>query len=172
MILIIIVALTSVSSFGFYKIAITMGLLFSLAGDVFLMLPGNKFLQGLISFLIAHVNYIAAFSFQTGWTFSLWSLAILLIGFGLMSRVLPRSGKLRFPALIYAMVISTMLWRAYEFWLNVGDGKSLCVFIGATLFVISDLALAYNRFVKNFGMVHVIVLSTYYAAQCLFASSA
>jgi len=95
--LIVFVALTSDSSFGFYKIAITIGLLFSLVGDVFLMLPGNKFLQGLISFLIAHISRLTAFSFQTGWTFSLWSLVILFIGFGLMSRVLPRSGKLRLP---------------------------------------------------------------------------
>lgn len=169
--LIVLVVLVSDSPFGFYKIAITIGLLFSLAGDVFLMLPGNKFLQGLISFLIAHVCYITAFSFQTGWTFSPWSLAILLIGFGLMNQVLPRSGKMRLPALIYAMVICAMLWRAFEFWLSASDAKSLLALIGATLFATSDSALAYNRFVKNFRAAHVVVLSTYYAAQWLIASS-
>jgi uncharacterized membrane protein YhhN len=102
----------------------------------------------------------------------LWSLVLLLTSFGLMSQVLPRTGTMRLPALIYALVISAMLWRAFEFWLNAGNDKSLFVFIGAMSFVISDAALAYNRFVKNYRMVHVVVLATYYAAQCLIALSA
>ena len=36
-------------------------LLFSLGGDVFLMLPGNYFIPGLASFLVAHLFYIALF---------------------------------------------------------------------------------------------------------------
>ena len=34
-------------------------LVFSLVGDVLLMLPGNTFIPGLASFLVAHVFYIA-----------------------------------------------------------------------------------------------------------------
>jgi uncharacterized membrane protein YhhN len=34
------------------------GLLFSLAGDVFLMLPKEQFIAGLVSFLLAHIAYI------------------------------------------------------------------------------------------------------------------
>jgi uncharacterized membrane protein YhhN len=36
----------------------TLGLIFSLAGDVFLMLPKEQFIAGLVSFLLAHVAYI------------------------------------------------------------------------------------------------------------------
>ncbi len=36
----------------------TIGLAFSLAGDVFLMLPKERFIPGLISFLLAHIAYI------------------------------------------------------------------------------------------------------------------
>src|SRR3954454_4551267 len=36
-------------------------LLFSLAGDVFLMLPGDRFVPGLASFLLAHVLYAVGF---------------------------------------------------------------------------------------------------------------
>ena len=36
----------------------TMGLILSLAGDVFLMLPKEQFIAGLVSFLLAHVTYI------------------------------------------------------------------------------------------------------------------
>ena len=36
----------------------TVGLVFSLAGDVFLMLPKERFIAGLVSFLLAHIAYI------------------------------------------------------------------------------------------------------------------
>ena len=36
----------------------TAGLVFSLAGDIFLMLPKERFIAGLISFLLAHIAYI------------------------------------------------------------------------------------------------------------------
>lgn len=44
-----------------YRILIGGGLLFLLAGDVFLMLPDDFFLWGLVSFLVAHVFLIAVF---------------------------------------------------------------------------------------------------------------
>jgi uncharacterized membrane protein YhhN len=43
-----------------YRWGIVAGLVFSLAGDVLLMLPSNRFLAGLLSFLAAHVCYLAA----------------------------------------------------------------------------------------------------------------
>ena len=42
------------------------GLLFSLVGDVSLMLPNERFIQGLVSFLVAHLCYIVAFTFESG----------------------------------------------------------------------------------------------------------
>ena len=39
-----------------------LGLVFSLAGDIFLMLPKNLFLPGLVSFLIAHMMYLIGFN--------------------------------------------------------------------------------------------------------------
>lgn len=56
--------------FSRYKVAIIVGLLFSLAGDVFLMLPSDRFVAGLGSFLVAHLFYITAFASQTGFGFS------------------------------------------------------------------------------------------------------
>lgn len=41
-----------------YALAILLGLLCSLAGDIFLMLPGDRFIPGLVSFLLAHLAYI------------------------------------------------------------------------------------------------------------------
>src|SRR5512143_3607936 len=44
-----------------YARLIGLGLLFSLAGDIWLVLPADRFLYGLVSFLLAHLCYIAAF---------------------------------------------------------------------------------------------------------------
>ncbi len=41
--------------FSRYKVAILAGLVCSLAGDVFLMLPSDRFIAGLVSFLLAHL---------------------------------------------------------------------------------------------------------------------
>jgi uncharacterized membrane protein YhhN len=45
-----------------YRAMIVAGLAASLAGDVFLMLPRDRFVQGLASFLLAHLVYAAAFA--------------------------------------------------------------------------------------------------------------
>lgn len=45
-----------------YRLAITFGLVLSLAGDVFLMVPGDRFVPGLAAFLLAHPAYLAAFT--------------------------------------------------------------------------------------------------------------
>lgn len=45
-----------------YSWAIACGLALSLAGDVFLMVPGDFFLQGLLCFLVAHLAYLFAFT--------------------------------------------------------------------------------------------------------------
>ncbi|MCB0148242.1 MAG: hypothetical protein KDE01_11385, partial [Caldilineaceae bacterium] len=44
-----------------YRGLVAAGIIFSLAGDVFLMLPGNTFVWGLVSFLVAHLFYIGAY---------------------------------------------------------------------------------------------------------------
>src|SRR5512140_1211935 len=44
--------------------AIVLGLLFSLAGDIWLMQPERYFAQGLAAFLAAHLSY--AFAFRSG----------------------------------------------------------------------------------------------------------
>src|SRR3990172_5973618 len=43
-----------------YASAILAGLVLSLAGDVWLMLPSDRFAAGLASFLLAHLCYVAA----------------------------------------------------------------------------------------------------------------
>ena len=63
MVFIILIAVqASFNNLSRYAGFILAGLVFSLAGDVFLMLPSDQFMAGLVSFLIAHLFYIAAFT--------------------------------------------------------------------------------------------------------------
>jgi uncharacterized membrane protein YhhN len=156
-----------------YKLAIVAGLIFSLAGDIFLMLPSDRFVSALISFLIAHLLYIFAFSTVGGFYASIWSLLpFLLFGVSFMILMWPDLGSMKIPALIYALAIVIMAWQAFGNWHLTGQLPAFLAFIGALLFVISDSVLTLNRFKISFQLAQAIILSTYYAAQWLIALSA
>lgn len=156
----------------FYQVAIVAGLLFSLAGDIFLMLPQDRFVAGLVSFLLAHGCYIAAFGSQLRWPLlSLWGLPVVIFAIGIYRLLTPNLGKLRLPVLVYMSVIALMAWLAITLFVQQGASWTVWAAIGAVLFVISDSALAFNRFRKPFWSAQLIVLGTYYVAQWLIARS-
>ena len=155
-----------------YKVAIIAGLVCSLAGDVFLMLPSDRFVAGLVSFLVAHLFYITAFASGTGFGFSLWSLAPFVIyGIFMFSILSPYLGQMKLPVLVYVVVILVMAWQAWERWSQTGQSEALLAFLGAVLFLISDSALAVNRFRGQYKSAQALILSTYFAAQWLIARS-
>ena len=153
------------------------GLIFSLAGDIFLMLPDEKFLAGLISFLIAHLAYIRGFTIS-GVAISTTGFVIIflvgLVGFGVLMRILNglkahHQEKLRFPVIIYATVICIMLVSALYTLLVPSPVWNLypaiLVSIGAILFFISDLTLAWNKFVHRVTHGGLLIIITYHLAQ-------
>jgi len=73
--------------------------------------------------------------------------------------------------LIYMLVILIMAWRALEQQFQMPGQKSLLALMGALLFVVSDSALALNRFRRPFAAAQLVILSTYYTAQWLIALS-
>jgi uncharacterized membrane protein YhhN len=155
-----------------YKVAIIAGLVCSLAGDVFLMLPADRFVAGLVSFLIAHLFYITAFTSGTGFSFSWRSLVLCIIyGIFLFNILSPHLGEMKLPVLVYMVVILVMAWQAWERWRQTGQSGALLAFLGAVLFVISDSALAINRFRGQYKSAQALILSTYFAAQWLIARS-
>jgi len=158
------------------------GLGFSLAGDVFLMLPREQFVAGLLAFLLAHLAYVIGFNAAPP-PFNLASLllAVLVATTALRLYRTIAAGlralgqqQLRLPVLIYSLVISLMLlsalltlvrpeWAALPAWL---------VSAGATLFFISDASLAWNRFVRPLRRARLLVMITYHLGQVLLISGA
>lgn len=171
MVFIWLIAILGQATFPFYKYMIITGLVFSLAGDVFLMLPSDRFLAGLVAFLIAHLFYIAAFLSEIS-ALTWWPLVPLVIyGIVIYTIVASSLGKLKLPVLIYVVVILIMAWLAWERWSQTGQSGALLAFAGAVLFVISDTILAINRFRGAFKPSRALNLTTYFAAQWLIASS-
>lgn len=155
-----------------YQVLIVAGLVFSLAGDVFLMLPRDRFVAGLVSFLLAHLFYIAAFAVVAGGEPALPALALFaLYGAGLLGVLLPRVGSLKVPVAIYAAVLSAMGWQAAAQWVAHDDLRTLLGLVGAVLFLLSDSILALDRFVRSFAAAEALLLATYYLAQWLIALS-
>jgi uncharacterized membrane protein YhhN len=156
----------------FYGCFILLGLLFSLMGDILLILPANLFVHGLVSFLIAHIFYITAF-FQ-GMDLRLNSLSWLpfvLFGVLIYGFMLPSLREMTIPVLAYMIIILTMGWRAYERWGQNKTREAKLALIGAVLFIISDSALGINRFRLPFELSTVVVLGTYFPAQWFIARS-
>ncbi len=158
---------------GRYAAAVALGLAFSLAGDVFLMLPTDRFREGLASFFAAHVCYIAAFMAGTG----LAAEPVPVMAFGALGLVLLRlvwpgvPSRLRVPVTFYVAVILAMAIQATGRAARLGDISSILAAAGATLFVASDALLAWDRFRAPFPSSRASVLATYFVAQWLIALS-
>lgn len=155
-----------------YQALVCAGLLFSLAGDVFLMLPRDRFVAGLASFLVAHLFYVAAFAPRPP-TLAAPLVLALLVAYGivLLRALWPRLGSLRAPVTLYAAALLVMAWQAAEHSSVLGTAPALLAAIGAGLFVVSDSALAWQRFRQRHAYGQAVVLGTYFAAQWLIASS-
>jgi uncharacterized membrane protein YhhN len=151
---------------------VLIGLVFSLAGDVLLMLPSDRFAAGLGSFLVAHLCYIAAFTHEAGFQAAPLVLLTLLVPIALVYRALsPNLGSMRAPVVVYIAVIAVMVWQAVARCAVVpGSGPKLAA-LGAILFATSDSVLALARFRGKFRGSQSIVYATYFAAQWLIALS-
>lgn len=142
---------------------LVVGLVCSLAGDVFLMVE-DHFVEGLASFLLGHVAYVVG----------LWNLGVdigrfllgavvVAVAMAVVGRVIitgarrhdPRLGV---PVTAYITVISLMVASA------VGTGRWVAI-VGASLFYVSDAVIGISRFVKDFPYSRLVVMTTYHLGQ-------
>jgi len=157
------------------KALLLAALLASLAGDVLLMLPGNYFIAGLASFLVAHLFYIVLLQRSAQpeqWFPSRIALAATLIyGVGMYVVLWPglRGPVLAGAVAAYVVVIALMAAQALGRAVVLPSRSATLVAVGACFFMLSDTLLALNRFVQPLPMVGLWVLGTYYVAQIMIA---
>ena len=170
--LILALALTGGGESSTYRSWIALGLLLSLLGDVLLMLPRERFVAGLASFLAAHLAYFAAFSSVAAFRLDpLALLPFLVAGVALLRALWPGLGSLKPAVALYAVAIAAMGWRALAQWLALDTDWALRAFAGATLFLVSDSLLALERFRTPFPLAGPAILATYWSGQYLIALS-
>lgn len=153
-----------------------LGLLFSLLGDALLLFPHPRmFLSGLVAFLFTHACYLLGFKEQllnpSAWSFLLM-LFLLWNGIRLLRRIAAAvrargESRLVTPVILYGLMITLMLYAAMStiFDPTWSGGAAFLVSAGAFLFWISDLMLAWNKFVTPLQGGRLPVLLTYHLGQ-------
>ena len=135
-----------------------LGLLFSLAGDILLLFSERWFVAGLGAFLLAHLCYITGFNLPPPNVSPLWSLGVAVVLAVSMARLLRRivaglrarnQTKLVIPVTAYSLVLTLMLLVALLTMLRLdwNAAAALLAALGAFLFFLSDILLAWDRFV-------------------------
>jgi uncharacterized membrane protein YhhN len=164
------VALTIDPAYSDMRAAFVIALACSLVGDVFLMLPRDRFVAGLAAFLAAHLAYTAGFLLGPG---SVGGLAIgalitaaVAVPFGVhVVRAVRRSAPaIVTPVAAYIVVISAMVASAT----GLGNGWAI---VGAWLFFVSDALIGETRFVRPIPAGPVAIIVTYHLGQALLVLS-
>jgi uncharacterized membrane protein YhhN len=153
-----------------------LGILFSLAGDILLMLsPDRFFLAGLVTFLFTHVAYVIGFNTPLP-ELSAWSLLLAVIiginGVRVMRRILAPlvahgQSQLRIPIILYGVVISIMLLSALMKLTDLSWNAvaALLVSLGAFLFYLSDIILAWMKFIAPIRHGPIYNMLSYHLGQ-------
>lgn len=143
----------------------------SLAGDVFLMLPSDRFVPGLASFLLAHLAFIAGFT-ATGLDRSslLVGGAVAVVLLGTVGRRVAAGARreeaaLVAPVVVYMLAISAMVATA------AGAGIGGTAAQGAALFYVSDAFIGWSRFVDGRRWHPITIIVTYHLAQLSLATA-
>jgi uncharacterized membrane protein YhhN len=170
------------------------GLVWSLGGDVALLWPQQGFLPGLVSFLLAHLCYLVAFTrgvplAARRWPFVLYAGIAGLILWRLWPGV---PAALHVPVVAYVLCLASMAAQAAVVgWLSGDDAaptpmptvsapgrrawraqrfRGALLALGGALFVLSDALLAINRFATPLPLSGLWILCSYWLAQWCIAS--
>jgi uncharacterized membrane protein YhhN len=152
-----------------------LALSFSLVGDIFLMLPQERLIAGLIAFLLAHLSYIVGLN-QSLFPLNLPALFTIAMVFLASMQVYRRvvaglenneSLNLKPGIQVYSVVISLMLISAILTMVRPEWPAlpSLLVSFGALSFFLSDSLLVWNKFVYPLSFGRLKVMVTYHLGQ-------
>lgn len=158
------------------------GLIFSLIGDVLLMLPTNRFIFGLLAFLAAHISYILALDLFPIHSDDFIPTAIMVVLLTLVSiqaiRQLSKGikvmGKQKYliPVALYISSLAIFSLAAISHFYKLGTPAvvSYLLSAGAILFIFSDLQLAWNRFIEQKPKDRLKIHISYHLAQILLTA--
>ena len=160
---------------------IIIALFSSWLGDIFMMFQHEEpilFILGLSAFLIAHVFYIvtykAAMTKGTQTKMKLFRAIVTLFIAGylylLLSLIMGSLGAMRYPVIIYGIVISTMLWISLDRRGKTNPESYILVSLGSALFIISDSIIALNKFYSPINQAGLWIMATYITAQLLIST--
>ena len=156
-----------------YRRWISIGLMFSVLGDILLAWPEDLFVFGLSAFLVAHLAYLKAYLVDCR-RLALLPLAVALIAGVSLLGVMASSGlgELLIPVCVYALAISAMLWRALaRLGTQVPKKSAMLAAAGALIFVVSDSLIGIDRFVIKFSAAPYLIILFYWVGQWGIAAS-
>jgi uncharacterized membrane protein YhhN len=152
------------------------GLGLSLVGDVALMWPRSGFLPGLVSFLLAHLAYLWAFTREQ----RLAARPLPFVGYGVLAAVVLAvlwpgvPPALRLPVLAYVVCLASMAAQSAVVALAArgtpGAARGRGLALGGALFLASDTLLAIDRFAVPLPLAGLWILLSYWLAQWCIAS--
>jgi len=149
-------------------------LFFSFLGDVFLLFEYRLpifFMLGLFYFLVTHIFYITWFMQLSNRGTSIikkYPYLTIIIGLytaSLLYFLMPGLGQLKIPVIIYACIISVMLYCSLRLPYSIGKMARQLLITGVVCFVISDSLLAIDKFYKHFPFASALLMLTYCMAQ-------
>lgn len=154
-----------------YGVLVLVALGLSWFGDIFLISRQEKlFRAGLVSFLLGHLGYVAAFTslgINVIWL-GISAPVLALLAWVVFTRLRPHLGRMEVPVLAYIVIITLMVAMALGTTPAPGGALRLA---GALAFYVSDLAVARDRFVCAGFINRLIGLPLYYGGQLLLATS-
>lgn len=157
--------------------AIMLALIFSLGGDIFLMLPASLltagFELGLASFLVAHLLFLIGFTRDARLFAKPLPLVLLMLASaGNLILLWPSiSVELQLPVLVYMLCLLAMAGQAMSRALQLRTKASWMAAIGGIAFLVSDTIIAFNKFYTPIPAAPLIILATYYTALYLIVCS-
>jgi uncharacterized membrane protein YhhN len=164
----VIVAVSRVHTGCTYDAWVLLALLLCFAGDV-LLLFRRAFAGGLVTFLLGHLAFVAAFTALL--PPRSWPVACVLVPLAASAVAVhwlsPHLGRLRVAVLAYVAVITVMVWGACG--VAARGVAPWFLAAGAGLFYVSDLAVAHDRFVRKAFAARTWGLPAYYVGQFLLA---
>ena len=153
------------------------GIILSMAGDIFLMLSKEQFIAGLVAFLLAHLAYIIGFN-QSFPPFNMiglvWAILLGMVAAQLYKQIatgLVRQKKdellkaaLAYTGVITIMLLSALLTLSHPDW---DSRAAITVSVGAALFVLSDAIFMWNKFVNPIKNGRVMNMVAYHLGQII-----